>query len=83
LDLKDPSAVWTILGLVEKADTLIEGLRPGVMYPAGDHALKLRELLQLDVSADCLGKPLLVYYRYSVSHLSLLYWLYDTLTKQI
>jgi alpha-methylacyl-CoA racemase len=35
LDLKDPADVETALALVERADALIEGLRPGVMERLG------------------------------------------------
>jgi alpha-methylacyl-CoA racemase len=35
LDLKQPDAVETLLSLVEKADALIEGFRPGVMERLG------------------------------------------------
>ncbi len=35
LDLKNPVAVQTVLTLVEKADALIEGFRPGVMERLG------------------------------------------------
>jgi alpha-methylacyl-CoA racemase len=35
LDLKDPDAVRTLLALVEKADALVEGYRPGVMERLG------------------------------------------------
>jgi alpha-methylacyl-CoA racemase len=35
LDLKQPAAVETLLSLVEKADALIEGFRPGVMERLG------------------------------------------------
>ncbi len=35
LDLKDPAAVSELLGLVENADALIEGFRPGVMERLG------------------------------------------------
>ena len=35
LDLKDPTSVATVLTLVEKADALIEGFRPGVMERLG------------------------------------------------
>jgi alpha-methylacyl-CoA racemase len=35
LDLKDPDSVATVLTLVEKADGLIEGFRPGVMERLG------------------------------------------------
>ena len=35
LDLKDPGAIATCLDLVEKADVLIEGFRPGVMERLG------------------------------------------------
>ncbi|KQX18588.1 MULTISPECIES: CaiB/BaiF CoA transferase family protein [unclassified Sphingomonas] len=35
LDLKDPAAVDTALGLVENSDALIEGFRPGVMERLG------------------------------------------------
>jgi len=35
LDLKDPAAVETVLRLVEGADALIEGFRPGVMERLG------------------------------------------------
>jgi alpha-methylacyl-CoA racemase len=35
LDLKDPAAVRTLLSLVEKADLLVEGYRPGVMERLG------------------------------------------------
>ena len=43
LDLKDPSAAGIAFSLVEKADALIEGFRPGVMERLGlgpDAALK-------------------------------------------
>ena len=52
LDLKDPDAVDAVLRLIEGADALIEGLRPGVM-----------ERLGLGPDA-CLGRnPRLVYGR--------------------
>ncbi|CAN7263657.1 CaiB/BaiF CoA-transferase family protein [Pseudoduganella sp. LjRoot289] len=35
LDLKDPRAVEAVLALVEQADVLIEGMRPGVMERLG------------------------------------------------
>ena len=35
LDLKNPDAVETLLALVEKADALLEGFRPGVMERLG------------------------------------------------
>ena len=35
LDLKHPDAVETLLTLVEKADALLEGFRPGVMERLG------------------------------------------------
>ena len=35
LDLKDPEAIETVLKLLEKADALIEGFRPGVMERLG------------------------------------------------
>jgi crotonobetainyl-CoA:carnitine CoA-transferase CaiB-like acyl-CoA transferase len=35
IDLKSPEGVETVLGLVEKADGLIEGMRPGVMERLG------------------------------------------------
>ena len=35
LDLKDPAAVETVLELVEQADALIEGFRPGVTERLG------------------------------------------------
>ena len=35
LDLKSPGGLETVLGLVEKADALIEGMRPGVMERLG------------------------------------------------
>ncbi|MFQ5380351.1 MAG: CaiB/BaiF CoA transferase family protein [Dehalococcoidia bacterium] len=35
IDLKNPAGVETLLGLVEKADALIEGFRPGVMERLG------------------------------------------------
>jgi alpha-methylacyl-CoA racemase len=35
LDLKDPSATLLVLSLIEKADALIEGFRPGVMERLG------------------------------------------------
>ncbi|MEZ5235069.1 MAG: CoA transferase [Acidimicrobiales bacterium] len=35
LDLKQPEATETVLRLVEKADALIEGFRPGVMERLG------------------------------------------------
>ena len=35
LDLKDPAAVRTVLALIEQADALIEGFRPGVMERLG------------------------------------------------
>jgi alpha-methylacyl-CoA racemase len=35
LDLKDPRNVETLLGLVEKADVIFEGFRPGVMERIG------------------------------------------------
>jgi alpha-methylacyl-CoA racemase len=35
LDLKDPASVGTVLALIEKADALIEGFRPGVMERLG------------------------------------------------
>ena len=35
LDLKDPEAIRTVLDLVEGADVLVEGLRPGVMERLG------------------------------------------------
>ena len=35
LDLKTPAAVAAVLGLVDKADVLIEGFRPGVMERLG------------------------------------------------
>jgi alpha-methylacyl-CoA racemase len=35
LDLKDPASVRTALALIEKADALIEGFRPGVMERFG------------------------------------------------
>lgn len=43
LDLKDPEAVGTVLDLVEQADVLVEGMRPGVaerlgLGPADCHA---------------------------------------------
>jgi len=43
LDLKDPAAVETCLKLMEKADAVFEGFRPGVMERLGlgpDVALK-------------------------------------------
>ncbi len=43
LDLKDPNATLLVLRLIEKADALIEGFRPGVMERLGlgpDTALK-------------------------------------------
>ncbi|EEE45561.2 CaiB/BaiF CoA transferase family protein [Roseibium alexandrii] len=52
LDLKDPAAVETALKLIEKADAVVEGFRPGVMERLG---------LGPDV---CLGRnPALVYAR--------------------
>ena len=35
VDLKNPAGVETVLGLIEKADGLIEGFRPGVMERLG------------------------------------------------
>ena len=35
LDLKDPDDLETVLRLIEKADALIEGFRPGVMERLG------------------------------------------------
>src|SRR5271169_7253815 len=35
LDLKRPEAIATVLRLVERADALIEGFRPGVMERLG------------------------------------------------
>ena len=35
LDLKDPEAVGTVLDLVERADVLVEGMRPGVAERLG------------------------------------------------
>ena len=35
LDLKNPAGVETVLRLVDKADALIEGFRPGVMEGLG------------------------------------------------
>ncbi len=35
VDLKDPAGVETVLGLVDEADALIEGFRPGVMERLG------------------------------------------------
>jgi len=35
LDLKEPAAVETVLRIIEKADVLIEGFRPGVMERLG------------------------------------------------
>ena len=35
LDLKHPAAIETVLRLVERADALIEGFRPGVMERLG------------------------------------------------
>src|SRR5258708_5206518 len=35
VDLKNPAAIKTVLALVERADALIEGLRPGVMERLG------------------------------------------------
>jgi alpha-methylacyl-CoA racemase len=35
LDLKDPAAIATCLALIERADALIEGFRPGVMERLG------------------------------------------------
>jgi alpha-methylacyl-CoA racemase len=35
LDLKNPDAVRTVLDLVERADVLVEGMRPGVMERLG------------------------------------------------
>jgi alpha-methylacyl-CoA racemase len=35
LDLKRPEAVQTVLGLVRRADVLVEGMRPGVMERLG------------------------------------------------
>src|ERR1051326_4672955 len=35
LDLKDPRAVQTVLRLVEDADVLVEGMRPGVAERLG------------------------------------------------
>jgi crotonobetainyl-CoA:carnitine CoA-transferase CaiB-like acyl-CoA transferase len=35
LDLKDPQAIATLLNLIEGADALIEGMRPGVMERLG------------------------------------------------
>ena len=45
LDLKNPAAVETVLKLVDRADALIEGFRPGVMERLGlgpDVCLKRR-----------------------------------------
>ena len=41
LDLKNPDGVETLLTLVEKADALIEGFRPGVMERLGRRARRL------------------------------------------
>ena len=35
LDLKDPDAIQTALKLIERADALVEGFRPGVMERLG------------------------------------------------
>ena len=35
LDLKHPDAVATVLDLVERADVLVEGMRPGVTERLG------------------------------------------------
>ena len=35
LDLKDPAAIRTVLALIERADVLIEGFRPGVVERLG------------------------------------------------
>src|SRR5882724_2003651 len=52
LDLKRPDAITTVLALVEKADVLIEGFRPGVT-----------ERLGLGPDACCARNPRLVYGR--------------------
>ena len=44
LDLKRPEAVETVLRLVERADVLVEGMRPGAAERLGTHLLsRLRE----------------------------------------
>lgn len=48
LDLKDPAAIEEVLGLVERADVLMEGFRPGVTERMGlgpDAALSLNPAL--------------------------------------
>jgi crotonobetainyl-CoA:carnitine CoA-transferase CaiB-like acyl-CoA transferase len=41
IDLKQPDGVATVLRLVEKADGLLEGFRPGVMERLGARARRL------------------------------------------
>ena len=52
LDLKHPDGVATLLDLVEKADALIEGFRPGVMERLGIGPGPFAAMLLADMGAE-------------------------------
>src|SRR5689334_23898206 len=47
LDLKDPADIATALALLDKADVLIEGFRPGVMERSEEHTSELQSQFHL------------------------------------